>query len=89
MTPESTDILKELQEWQVRHESLDTERFAQIPTKEDIEKIFHDSMKRYIVDGSIKLKTGVVATALVVVSITAILGGFKMILGWLGFYYIK
>ena len=58
------------------------------PTKEEIEEIVTQSMASYFEKKGTTLKAILIGTAVVVGSLTVILGGIKAILAYLGFTYI-
>ena len=58
------------------------------PTKEEIEIMFTSSLSAYFEKKGTSLKAILIGTAVVVGSITVILGGFKSILAYLGFSYV-
>ena len=63
-------------------------KLEHVPTAEDVRAIFAEELGNFFKGTGSRTKAILVGTAVVIGALTVIFGGFKIILGWLGFNYI-
>ena len=56
--------------------------------REEIKAILHETLVEFFTNSGKIGRNIIVTTAIIVTSLIAIGGGFKMLLGWMGFSYI-
>ena len=88
--------LGRIEQWQVDHEKYDTKRFGDIqtsvnklPCKEDIREIVEQTITSIFAGKGTLAKNWIITTAVIITSITAIMFGIKVILGWFGIQIMK
>jgi hypothetical protein len=88
------EILK-LQAWQRTHEQEANRRFdeidhrlTQIPSKDDIEKIVKEAIIEGVIGIGKTAKFTLITVATLIGAIVVISGGFKWLLGFIGFTYL-
>lgn len=55
----------------------------------EIKDIVHEALAEFFKSYGLKGKNAILTAAVIIGAIVVILGGFKSVLGWLGFAYIK
>lgn len=56
--------------------------------REEVKKLVHEALVEFFSSKGKLTKQILVGSAVVIGSVTVIFGGFKAILGWIGFHYI-
>jgi hypothetical protein len=67
---------------------MDTNSSFTKEQREEIKNIVHEALGEFFASKGKVTKQYLIGAAVVIGSLTVILGGFKAILGWLGFTYI-
>lgn len=87
--------LGEITQWQRAHEEADNKRFtaieetlAEIPKRGELEEVVSGAMKEALFSAGRTAKGTLLTVAMVIGALAVIGGGFKWILGLVGFEYI-
>lgn len=100
---EISENIGKLFQWQVDHQQHDYIAFKEIqarldaqdsninmlPTKDEIDQIVTDSLVNFFTSKGVMSKNILVTVAVVIGSMAVIFGGFKWLLGIIGFSYLK
>jgi len=84
--------LGELTQWMKDHEVRDAEtraKVAELPTKGDIAEIVQNTLRETLLSAGKWSKATIITIAVIIGSLGVISGGFKAILGWIGFVQLK
>jgi len=89
MDEEVKEALADIRNWQHAHGLEDMKAFQDRPTKEEMKQIVHDALVDFF---STKGKLGkqiLVTTAIIMGSLAVIGGGFKWLIGLIGYSILK
>lgn len=64
-------------------------KVCEIPTKEDTSKIVEEAIRKLLLSKGRQLYSFTLAFSLLIGALVVILGGFKTVLGWIGFSMVK
>lgn len=60
-----------------------------LPTKENVAEIVDTTLRSFFTQGGTTMKSVIITAALIIGSLITIFGGIKLMLGWVGFTYMK
>lgn len=76
-------------QWFIEYEEGEDERLSKFATKVEIKKLVSEALEDSYKGYGKKGKALLISVAVIITSLTAILGGLKIMLGWIGFNYIS
>jgi len=89
MDVETREALAGIRNWQHAHGLEDEKAFQDRPTKEEMKQIVHDALVEFFSSKGKMGKNILVSAAVIMGSFVVIAGGFKWIIGLVGYSILK